>query len=101
MPLAKRSGISLEAAIGILSGGPAGMPMVTNRMPKILGQDETVGFSLAAVQKDTDVFQRVLQAYGLTSPTLALTATHQDVALADGLGDSDIAAIVSGAYHRD
>ncbi|MEL6684115.1 MAG: NAD(P)-dependent oxidoreductase [Pseudomonadota bacterium] len=100
MPLAKRAGIPLETAIGILSGGPAGMPMVADRTAKILGQDQTVGFTIASAHKDNDVFQRVVQAYGLTSPSLALTSTRQKVALSEGLGEQDPAVLVSAAYAR-
>lgn len=100
MPLAKRAGIPLETAIRILSGGPAGMPMIADRIPKILGQDTTVGFAISAAHKDNDVFQRVVQAYDLTSPTLAHTAARQKIALAEGLGEDDPAALVSAAYDR-
>ncbi len=100
MPLAKRAGIPLETAIRILSGGPAGLPMIADRIPKIIGQDTTVGFTISAAHKDNDVFQRVVQAYGLASPVLAEAAERQKVALAEGRGEEDPAALVSAAYHR-
>ena len=100
MPLAKRAGIPLETAISILSGGPAGVPMIADRIPKILGQDTTVGFTIAAAHKDNDVFQRVAQAYGLTSPMLIQSGERQRVALSEGMGEDDPAALVSVAYHR-
>ncbi|EBA13353.1 NAD(P)-dependent oxidoreductase [Roseobacter sp. CCS2] len=100
MPLAKRAGLPLETALRILCGGPAGMPMIADRIPKILGEDETVGFEIQAAHKDNDVFRRVVQAYGLASPTLDHTAERQRVALDEGLGHADPAALVSAAYHR-
>ncbi|PJI92815.1 3-hydroxyisobutyrate dehydrogenase [Yoonia maricola] len=100
MPLAKRAGIPLETAIGILSGGPAGVPMIADRIPKIVGEDATVGFTISAVHKDNDVFQRVAQAYGLTSPMLARSGEQLKTALATGMGDDDPAALVAAAYHR-
>lgn len=100
MPLAKRAGLPLETAMRILCGGPAGMPMVADRIPKILGEDTAAGFTIAAAHKDNDVFQRVVQSYGLDSPTLAHTSERQKVALAEGLGDQDPAALVSAAYAR-
>ncbi|MBS8271515.1 hypothetical protein DYI26_22840, partial [Halomonas litopenaei] len=72
MPLAKRAGLPLETALRILCGGPAGIPMIADRIPKILGDDETVGFEIQAAHKDNGVFQRVVEAYGLSSPILAL-----------------------------
>ena len=100
MPLAKRAGLPLETALRILSGGPAGMPMIADRIPKILGEDKTVGFEIQAAHKDNDVFQRVVAAYGLTSPMLAEAAERQKAALDAGLGESDPAALVSAAYDR-
>lgn len=100
MPLAKRAGLTLETAIRILSGGPAGLPMIADRIPKILGEDKTVGFEIQAGYKDNDVFQQVLQAYGLRSPILEYTATRQKAALDAGMGGDDPAALVSAAYER-
>ncbi len=100
MPLAKRAGLPLETALRILCGGPAGMPMIADRIPKILGDDETVGFEIQAAHKDNGVFQRVAEAYGLSSPILALAGERQKQALADGLGAKDPAALVTAAYNR-
>lgn len=100
MPLAKRAGIPLEMALNILSGGPAGIPMIADRIPKILGQDKSVGFTISAGYKDNNVFQSVVQAYGLTSPMLALSGERQKMALAEGMGEDDPAALISAAYHR-
>ena len=100
MPLAKRAGIPLEMALNILSGGPAGIPMIADRIPKILGQDNSVGFTISAGYKDNNVFQSVVQAYGLTSPMLALSGERQKMALAEGMGEDDPAALISAAYHR-
>jgi 3-hydroxyisobutyrate dehydrogenase-like beta-hydroxyacid dehydrogenase len=100
MPLAKRAGLPLETALRILCGGPAGLPMIADRIPKILGEDKTVGFEIQASHKDNGVFQRVVAAYGLTSPMLAEAAERQKAALDAGLGESDPAALVSAAYDR-
>lgn len=77
MPLAKRAGLPLETALRILCGGPAGIPMITDRIPKILGEDTTVGFEIQAAHKDNGVFQRVAEAYALTSPVLAMAGERQ------------------------
>ncbi len=100
LPLAKRSGLSLETAIRILCGGPAGIPMLTARIPKILGQDTEVGFTISAAQKDNDVFQRVLQSFGLQSQVLADAGMRHAAAIDAGLGESDPAALVSTAYDQ-
>lgn len=100
LPLAKRAGLPLETAITILSGGPAGMPMVRDRIPKILGTDESVGFPLTAILKDNGIFQGVLSAYDLQSPLLQMSRAHQEAAIAEGLGDADPAKLIATFYAR-
>jgi 3-hydroxyisobutyrate dehydrogenase-like beta-hydroxyacid dehydrogenase len=101
MPLAKRAGLPMETAMRILTGGPAGMRMVADRLPKILGEDKTVGFTISAAYKDNDVFQRVVQSYALESNVLKDSATRQQTAIDAGLGEEDPAAMVGFAYNRD
>ena len=98
MPLAKRAGLPMETAMQILTSGPAGMPMIKDRMPKILGEDTSAGFTIAGAAKDNDVFQRVVQSYGLDSPVLTASAIRQSEAIAAGLGEADPAALVRFAY---
>jgi 3-hydroxyisobutyrate dehydrogenase len=100
MPLAKRAGLPLKTVLGILCGGPAGVPMVRDRIPKILGEDTSVGFTIAAGRKDNDVFQRVAEAYGLATPLMAFTGERQDAAIAAGMGELDPAALISAAFSK-
>ncbi len=100
LPMAKRAGLPLETAMTILSNGPAGMAMIKDRLPKILGEDDTVGFPMAGVHKDNAVFARVVEAYGLTSEVLALAGQGQAEAIEAGLGDKDPAAAIASAYHN-
>ena len=100
MPLAKRAGLPMATAMQILSGGPAGVQMVIDRMPKILGEDKTVGFTIAAAHKDNDVFQRVVQSFELESPILITCGERQQTAIDAGLGEDDPAALVSFAYQQ-
>jgi 3-hydroxyisobutyrate dehydrogenase-like beta-hydroxyacid dehydrogenase len=98
LPLANRSGLSMETAMRILAGGPAGAPFIKDRLPKILGEDDTVGFSINAGKKDNDVFQRVMQSYGLASESLKAAGRRQEQAIGAGLGEADPAALVKFAY---
>lgn len=101
MPLAARAGILLETALQVLCGGPAGLPMLTDRLPKVLGQDQSVGFATQAVLKDNAVFQRVAAAYGTDTPSLALFAEKAAQAMAETpIAAKDIAAFVTAAYAR-
>lgn len=101
MPLAKRAGLPLETALRILCGGPAGMPMVADRIPKILGQDAEVGFTLNAVFKDNDVFQRVLGSFGLNSQTMIEFGERKTAVAEKGLLEHDPAAMITMAYEND
>ena len=98
MPLAKRAGLTLETAMRIVSTGPAAMPMAVDRLPKILGQDDTVGFAMSAAMKDCDVFQNIAKAHGLETPTLAVAMQNWQEIIQAGLGDQDPAKLVSQAY---
>ena len=100
MPLARQAGLPMETAMSILSGGPAGMPMIADRLPKVLGQDKSVGFAMTAVAKDNDVFRNVVQSFGLEAPILELAAAQQRAVLDAGLGDDDPAIMVPFAYDR-
>lgn len=99
LPLARHAGIPLETVLSVLNNGPAGMQMVKDRTPKILGQDETVGFTLAGVLKDNEVFRRIIAAHGLSSVTLDAARAHHLSAMAAGLGDKDPAVAIAHAYH--
>ncbi len=100
MPLAKRAGLPLNTVLQILCNGPAGVPMIKDRIPKILGEDQSVGFTIAAAHKDNDVFQRVAQAYSLASPLLSHSAERQEEAITAGMSEHDPAALISTAYNN-
>jgi 3-hydroxyisobutyrate dehydrogenase-like beta-hydroxyacid dehydrogenase len=100
LPLAKRAGIPLASAMGIVNGGPAAMTMVRDRMPKILGEDPTVGFTMNGIRKDNDVFLRVLESYGLSAPVLELAGKAQRAAIAEGMGEQDPATLIAAAYRN-
>ena len=100
MPLAKRGGLSLEAALRILSGGPASMPLIANRIPKIVGTDPEVDFALSAAFKDNEVIQQIMESFDLSSPVLAnFGSLKQVVADADML-EEDPASLIRIAYER-
>ncbi|MDX8347231.1 NAD(P)-dependent oxidoreductase [Cognatiyoonia sp. IB215446] len=98
MPLAKRAGLPMETAMRILSSGPAGMPMIADRLPKILGEDQSVGFAMSAVAKDNDVFLRVVRSFGLDAPILEIAGKQQRAVVAAGHADADPAVMVPFAY---
>ncbi|MDC0738958.1 NAD(P)-dependent oxidoreductase [Cognatishimia sp. SS12] len=100
MPMAQRAGLPLETVLRILCGGPAGIPMVADRIDKILGKDPEVGFTLSAALKDVGVFERVAQSYGIEVPILTSFAERTQEAIDDGLGEADPALMIARAYER-
>lgn len=98
MPLAREAGLPLETALRILSGGPAGIPMVADRIPKVLNQDDTVGFEIRSAVKDADVFLRIAKTYGLAAPSLERFAEIARAATEAGLGGKDPALMIARAY---
>lgn len=100
LPLAKKAGISLEDAMRILATGPAGNPFLADRLPRILGEDDSVGFALKGAAKDTDVFIAVAAAHGVTIPVLTEAQAGMYAALEAGLGEKDPAALLATAYHK-
>lgn len=100
LPLAKRADIPLAEVLRVLNSGPAGLPVIQDRMPKILGEDDSVGFTVAGMSKDNDVFFRVLQDYGLEGPVVAQAGRSLCAAKEDGLGEADGAAAIAASYHN-
>ena len=100
LPLAKDAGIPFETVITILLNGPAGIPMLKDRLPKILGTDDQVGFTIEAAHKDNTVFQRVVKAAARETPILQRAGQRQTTAIKAGLGQDDPAALVRFSYDR-
>lgn len=98
LPMARAAGLPLETVLKIVAGGPAGMPMLKDRMTKILGEDPSVGFPVSGVMKDNALFRAILGSYGLRSVTLERFAAQKPVAEAAGLWDQDLASLVRLAY---
>ena len=98
LQVAARAGLPLETALTILCGGPAGLPMVRDRVPRILGQDDSVGFPISGVAKDNAVFRRVAAEAGVAAPTLDAFAALLEEAMDEGLAGADIAALMRRGY---
>ncbi len=97
--VAARAGLPLDTALTILCGGPAGLPVVRDRVPRILGQDTSVGFPVSGVAKDNAVFRRIAAEAGVATPTLDACAAILAEAVGAGLSDADFAAVLARAYH--
>lgn len=96
--IARRAGLDFELAMRLLADGPAATGMFRARLPRILGEDDSVGFSVADVAKDTDVFLRTAEALGVDAPSLKLAQAMMAGGLAAGLGERDVAALIPAAW---
>ncbi len=65
-----------------------------------LGEDKEVGFALNGAFKDNDVFQRVIESFGLNSPVLTSFAQMKGAVVEAGLLDHDPAVLINLAYDR-
>jgi 3-hydroxyisobutyrate dehydrogenase len=100
LPIAKRAGIPLEDVLAVLNGGPAGVPFLRDRMPRITGEDESVGFTLNGIQRDNEVFRRVAESYEFPSATLEIAGKGHARQIEQGLGELDPAAAIAAAYRN-
>ncbi|MBF9046212.1 NAD-binding protein [Rhodobacterales bacterium LSUCC0031] len=98
MRVARHAGLSLEMALSILAGGPAGAPVLADRMPRILGHDASVGFPIRGAAKDNAVFRRIAAEAGVATPTLDAAGALIGAAINAGLAEADVAAMIAMAY---
>ncbi len=93
-------GLSLEVMLDFLKDSPAMTPMFRARIPKMLGEDATVGFALDAVLKDNTLFLDTARAFDVEVPAVTHMRKFLEEAIAAGLGDADPAALVGFAIGR-
>ncbi|MEL6169096.1 MAG: NAD(P)-dependent oxidoreductase [Pseudomonadota bacterium] len=87
-------GLDLATMFAVLKDSPAITPMVRDRIPMILGEDDRVGFTVTAALKDVDVFTGAAQAVGAEVTAYGVTAGAFQAAEAAGLGDKDVAIAI-------
>lgn len=98
MRVARHAGLPLEMVLRILGGSPAGAPVLQDRLPRMLGEDASVGFPIRGAAKDNAVFRQVAAEAGVATPTLEAAAALIETAIASGLAEADVAALVAMAY---
>ena len=87
-------GLGLETMISFLASSPGTTPMFKDRVPKILGKEGGVGFSIDGAVKDVGVFLSAAREAGADTPALEAWAKDLIEAADAGLGELDVAAIV-------
>lgn len=100
LPFARKTGLPLETVLKILGGGPAGLPMITARIPKILGDDPEVGFAMSGTFKDNAIFREVVAAHGIPTDVIGAYGRHKAQMAADGRLEEDPAALIRWFYRE-
>lgn len=98
--IGKQAGLDFAQMMQVIAGGPAGPPFIQARMPRVLGEDDSVGFPVRGTIKDVDVFRGAARELGVDTPVLARAAEVMELAEAEGLGDRDLAVMVRAAWDR-
>lgn len=98
--LGSRLGLDLEAMVGFLQDSPASNPAFRARVPKILGQDREVGFTVAGALKDQDLCLGIASQVSESLPALAAARDHFANAVRDGQGDEDVAHVIPHSLRR-
>jgi len=92
LELGNAMGLEFATMLNLISSGPAATPMFRARVPKILGDDPEVGFSLDGADKDSSVFLGAARQYNVKLPAMEAAARNVRAAVDAGLGHRDVAA---------
>lgn len=94
LALIERSGIDRDAALGVLSKGAPGSPLVNAVSVRMATPDYTVNFGLALMHKDLSYAIAEAQNWDLDLTTAATARARFDTALEAGWGEKDFSAVV-------
>ncbi|HEY4379475.1 MAG TPA: NAD(P)-dependent oxidoreductase [Acidobacteriaceae bacterium] len=90
----ERSGLDREQAIDLLKRGAPGSPLLANISARMTSRDYTVNFHLKLMSKDLLYAGQAAAETGVELTTAANARDLFERAVAKGLGDEDMAAVV-------
>ncbi len=91
--LAEKSGIAREQALDILAAGAGNSAILNAKRQKLLAQDFSPHFSVAAIHKDLRYLEDLLREHASTSELRAASEGLFAKATEAGLGEQDFSAI--------
>lgn len=100
LQLAKLSGIPKETALNVLAGGPIGAPWFKDRISRILGEDQSVGFALSGAAKDVGVILAVADEIGIEAPVAGRAGALFAAAAQAGYADHDVAKLCALSWDQ-
>jgi 3-hydroxyisobutyrate dehydrogenase-like beta-hydroxyacid dehydrogenase len=96
LALAEQFGIERERAYDVLAGGALASPFVLYKRGAFLHPDtEPVAFTSALMRKDASLAHDLAARLGVRIPAAAAAEGVLEEALANGLGDADMASVIS------
>ena len=94
--LAERFGIKRERAYDVLAGGVLASPFLLYKRGAFLSPDtEPVAFTTELMRKDASLAEDLAAGLDVRLPTVAAAVGVLDEALRNGLGDADMASVIS------
>jgi 3-hydroxyisobutyrate dehydrogenase len=94
--LAERFGIERERAYDLLAGGVLASPFLLYKRGAFLSPDtEPVAFTTALMRKDASLAEDLAAGLGVRLPTLTAAIAVLEEAIRHGLGDADMASVIS------
>jgi 3-hydroxyisobutyrate dehydrogenase len=94
LALVERAGLDRETALGVLTNGAPGSPMVRTASARMAARDYTPNFHLSLMAKDLAYAQRTAARYGVRLASAATAHAAYTRAAEAGLGDADFSAVV-------
>lgn len=91
--LAERTGLDMDRVVDLLTNGAPGSPIVKGKAPRIAGRDYTTEFALRWMHKDLSYALDEAMQHNLPLPTVAAAREVYQLAIAQGHGDADFAAV--------
>jgi 3-hydroxyisobutyrate dehydrogenase len=88
-----KAGLDPRRLVEALSGGAAQSWVLANRSGRMIDDEYPLGFRLALHRKDLGIALGLADEVGLGLPAAQLTATLEDMLIADGHGDEDMSVV--------
>ncbi len=94
MQLGNAMGLTLETMLSFLKESPGTTPMFRARIPKITGDDETIGFAIRTALTNTELFLETAESFDVALPEIEHARGRLQNAIKAELGEQDPAAMV-------
>ncbi|MFN8473307.1 MAG: NAD(P)-dependent oxidoreductase [Anaerolineae bacterium] len=100
LALAEQAGLDMEQVITLLSNGAPGSPMVKNKGPRMVARNYETQFALRWEHKDLTYALEEGVHQTVPLPTVAAAREIYRMAMARGLGDLDLSAVIEALRPR-